>query len=169
MDINDEQKRRDIISQYTDEKYRDELFLSPESAIKEKEADKHLPLWVKLLDSNLLTFFVLPLLLWIGVYFYASPMPQAQAAQIAGMWFWGTGILATVSTFISLLVSGEYASHRGRRLYLDSYKKLYKTYQTEIGLCRFLAGVSLVLSPPFRFGLGSFLAVGIPFWFGLSH
>lgn len=165
----EEQKRRAIIAEYTDEKWRDELFVSPEAIAKEKEADKNLPLWVKVLDSNLLTFIVLPLLLWIGIYIYASPLPQAQAARIAGMWFWGIGVLGMGSTFISLFVSGEYASHRGRRLYLDGYKKLYKTYQAEAGLCRFLAGASLVLSPPFRFGLGSFLAVGIPFWFGLSH
>lgn len=164
-----EQKRRDIITEYTNEAWRDELFVSPEAAAKEKEADKNLPQWVKVLDSNLLTFIVLPLLFWIGIYIYASPLPQVQAARIAGMWFWGIGILAAASTFITLLVSGEYASRRGRRLYLDSYKKLYKTYQTEVGLCRFLAGASLVLSLPFRFGLGSFLAVGIPFWFGLSH
>lgn len=169
MSTSEEQKRRDIITQYTDEKWRDELFISPEDVAKGEEADKKLPLWVKLLDSNMLTFVVLPLLLWIGIYIYATPLPQAKAAQIAGMWFWGTGILASGCGFFWALASGEYASRRGRRLYFDGYKKLYKTYRAETGLCRFLTWVSLVLSLPFRFGLGSFLAVGIPFWWHFSN
>lgn len=164
-----EQKRRNIITQFTDEKWRDELFVSSEAVAKEKAKDQSLPLWVKLLDSNWLMFAVLPLLLWIGVYYYASPLPQAQAARIAGMWFWGIGIVATGSATVSLLVSGEYASQRGRRLYFDGFKTLYKTYRAESGVGKLLAGASMILSPPLRFGLGSFLAVGIPFWWSLSY
>lgn len=164
-----EQKRRNIITQFTDEKWRDELFVSSEAVAKEKAKDQSLPPWVKLLDSNWLMFAVLPLLLWIGVYYYASPLPQAQAARIAGMWFWGIGIVATGSATVSLLVSGEYASQRGRRLYFDGFKTLYKTYRAESGVGKLLAGASMILSPPLRFGLGSFLAVGIPFWWSLSY
>ena len=162
-------KRRDIITQYTDEKWRDELFVSPETVSKEKAEDQGLPLWVKLLDSNWLTFVVLPLLLWTGVYRYALPLPQAQAARMAGMWFWGIGILAIGTGLLFSLASRGYASHRGKLLYFDGFKKLYKTYRAESGIGKFLTGASMVLSTLLRFGLGSFLAVGIPFWWGLSY
>lgn len=162
-------ERPNIIIQYTDERWRDELFVSPETLPKEKAEDQILPLWVNLLDSNWLTFVVLPLLLWTWIYLYALPLPQAQGARIAGMWFWGIGILATGTGLLFSLVSRGYASHRGKLLYFDGFKKLYKTYRAESGIGKFLAGASMVLSPPLRLGLGSFLVVGIPFWWGLSY
>lgn len=169
MNTSENKKHRDIITQYTDEKWRDELFATPDEIAKEKAEDQILPAWVKLLDSNWLIFFILPLLLWIGIYLYASLLPQAQASRIAGMWFWGLGIMATGTGLIFALISRWHASIKGKLLYFDGFKRLYKIYRAESGVSKYLAGCGLALSLPLRFSMGSFLAVGIPFWYGLSY